>query len=56
MSKFFIDEDKILIKAMNKLSHLMISRNISHEEERNELVKCRKKFKKELKKEFKSKK
>ena len=38
---FFIKEDVILKKVDNKIAYLMISRNISHKEERDELIKLR---------------
>lgn len=48
IDEFFIEEDKILKKAMDKLSFLMVSRNISQEKERKELVKLREELKKDL--------
>lgn len=42
IEKFFINEDIILKKVDDKIAYLMISRNISHKEERDELLKLRK--------------
>lgn len=45
IDNFFKEEDRIISKAMDKLSYLIISRNISQEKERNELEKAREDFK-----------
>ena len=44
IEKLFIKEDVILKKVDDKVAYLMISRNISHKEEREELVRLRQEF------------
>lgn len=51
VKKYFKDSDEIINKAMSKVSYLMISRGISQEEERKELLELRDKLIEDLKNE-----
>jgi len=48
INKLFKEEDNIISKAMEKINYLMVSRGITQEKERKELVKLRKDFLKSL--------
>ena len=50
IKEHFKEEDRIISKAMNKLTFLMISRGIDHSDERKELVNLRNKLLEELEK------
>ena len=48
IQKHFIEEDKIINKAMSKVNHLIISRGIDQSNERKELINLRNKLIKEI--------